>query len=543
MKNFLFLASLMLFLSSCFKGQEVDVIVHNAAIHSMNEGLEVYQAMAIKDGKIIEIGPERKILNQYRAEETIDAQGRDVYPGLIDAHGHILSYAKQKLSVDLVGALSYEELLVRTELYQQKFNRNTIIGRGWDQSLWGGDELPTNKRLNELFPSTPVALYRIDGHALLVNDKMLQKAGITAATKVEGGIIHLDSTNAPTGVLVDNAMELVNSVLPEFDQEEVMLAITEIQQELLQYGITSVHEAGINFKDIALLEKMIDQGILDVELYAMLLTSEENFDFVRKHGVYTHKNLLIRSFKVYGDGALGSRGAFLKKPYADAHNHHGVLTTSIGEMKTIANFCLEHNYQMNTHAIGDSTNRILLELYQNAFSKNPDHRWRIEHAQVIDPTDFKLFAEYGVFPSVQPTHAVSDQRWAESRLGKDRMKGAYAYKTLLDNYGMVALGTDFPVENIDPFMTIHSAILRKNSDGVPGSGFYSSEALTLDECMQGMTKWAAMASFQEDQFGQLVKGMDATFAIFESPIQPKEPYQQNFALYTFIKGKKVYSVE
>lgn len=533
---------LLIVLSSCFKGKHADVIIHNAVIHTMDEGMRKYDAMAILDGKIIELGAERQILNKYSADEVIDAQGKDVYPGLTDAHGHILSYAQQKLSVDLIGCKSMAQLIVRTEKFQQKYKRDVVIGRGWDQSLWGENDLPNNKALNEAFPTTPVCLYRVDGHALLANDAMLKLAGINAELVVEGGIILLEE-GTPTGVLVDNAMELVNNKLPQFSNEEMTTAIMDIQSELLMYGITGVHEAGIDVNDIALFKSLIDNAGFEINVYAMLSANKESIEFARKNGIYEYKNLYIRSFKVYGDGALGSRGAFLKQPYSDDHNHRGVLTTTQAEMKVIAKLCLDLGYQMNTHAIGDSTNRILLELYKMANDLNPDHRWRIEHAQVVDPVDFRLFANYGVIPSVQPTHAVSDQRWAETRLGKERMKGAYAYNTLLKMNGILAIGTDFPVENIDPFMTIFAATKRKNSDGYPASGFYLQEAISLEDCLNGMTKWAALAAFQEDHLGILEKGMDATFVIFEKPIRESEIYEANFAAYTFIKGKKVYSIE
>lgn len=541
MKFSLLLIVILLF-SSCFKGEQADVIIHNAVIHSMDESMTEYEAMAIRDGKIIELGPERQILNKYSSDEIIDAQGKDVYPGLTDAHGHILSYAQQKLSVDLIGCKSMAQLIVRTEKFQQQYKRDVIIGRGWDQSLWGETDLPNNRALNEAFPNTPVCLYRVDGHALLANDAMLKLAGITSDLLVDGGIILLKE-GEPTGVLVDNAMELVNEKLPEFSKEEMSTAVLDIQAELFMYGITGVHEAGVDVEDVALFKSLIDQGGFDLNVYAMLSANEKSIDFARKNGVYEYKNLLIRSFKVYGDGALGSRGAFLKQAYFDAHDHHGVLTTTQEEMRRIANACLEVGYQMNTHAIGDSTNRILLELYELAANQNPDHRWRIEHAQVVDPKDFDLFAKFGVIPSIQPTHAVSDQRWAEARLGKERMKGAYAYNTLLKSTGIIAIGTDFPVENTDPFMTIFAATKRKNSDGYPSQGFYSNEAISLNDCLSGMTKWAALAAFQEDHLGVLAKGMDATFAIFEKPIRVTENFEPNFASYTFIKGKKVYSTE
>jgi predicted amidohydrolase YtcJ len=542
MKFILFLSSLLLIVSACYKGKSVDLVIHNAKVHTLVDNSEIAEAIAINDGKIVEIGPERQILNKYSAEEQIDAEGKDIYPGFTDAHGHILSYAKQLLSADLVGSRSMDEILVRLEKYQSKNNRKFIIGRGWDQSLWGTTEFPTNEQLNKLFPTTPVCLIRIDGHALLANDALLKLAGISSETTINGGIIHVKDGKC-TGLLVDNAMNPIYALMPEFPKKEIIEAIKEIQEELYQYGITGVHEAGIEFKDISLFKELIDKHAFKLNLYAMLMTSDENIAFAKKNGIYTYKNLSIRSFKVMGDGALGSRGALLKQAYSDEHNHHGVLTTSLDDMKRIADICESTGYQMNTHAIGDSTNKILLDLYERIFKVNRDHRWRIEHAQVIDPKDFELFSKYAVFPSVQPTHAVSDQRWAEQRIGRKRMIGAYAYKTLLNQFGMIAIGTDFPIELTDPFLTIHAAVQRTNIDNIPSGGFYINEALTLDECIKGMTSWAAFASFQENQLGTLEKGKDATFVIFENPVRTQPNFQPNFSSLTFIKGEKVYSVE
>jgi predicted amidohydrolase YtcJ len=542
MKFILYLSSLLLIVSACYKGKSVDLVIHNAKVHTLVDNSEIAEAIAINDGKIVEIGPERQILNKYSAEEQIDAEGKDIYPGFTDAHGHILSYAKQLLSADLVGSRSMDEILVRLEKYQSKNNRKFIIGRGWDQSLWGTTEFPTNEQLNKLFPTTPVCLIRIDGHALLANDALLKLAGISSETTINGGIIHVKDGKC-TGLLVDNAMNPIYALMPEFPKKEIIEAIKEIQEELYQYGITGVHEAGIEFKDISLFKELIDKHAFKLNLYAMLMTSDENIAFAKKNGIYTYKNLSIRSFKVMGDGALGSRGALLKQAYSDEHNHHGVLTTSLDDMKRIADICESTGYQMNTHAIGDSTNKILLDLYERIFKVNRDHRWRIEHAQVIDPKDFELFSKYAVFPSVQPTHAVSDQRWAEQRIGRKRMIGAYAYKTLLNQFGMIAIGTDFPIELTDPFLTIHAAVQRTNIDNIPSGGFYINEALTLDECIKGMTSWAAFASFQENQLGTLEKGKDATFVIFENPVRTQPNFQPNFSSLTFIKGEKVYSVE
>ncbi len=531
---------LSLTLTSCYKGIEVDLVIHNGKIHTMNDKNQVVEAVAIKDGKILEIGPNQQILNKYNAEKVVDAQSRDIYPGLTDAHGHILSYINQKLSVDLVGSKSYKEMISRIEKYQTIKKRKIIVGRGWDQSLWGSKDLPTNEQLNKSFPSTPICLYRIDGHAALVNDAMLKLAGINSSTMVEGGIISLKE-NKPTGLLIDNSMNLVNKLLPEFPSKEKIEALEEIQEELFQYGITGVHEAGIEFQDISFFRKLIDKEILKLNIYAMLLPSKENIDFASKSGKYVYQNLSIRSFKVFGDGALGSRGACLKEHYEDHHGHFGMLTTSLSEMEKIAQLCEKLGYQMNTHAIGDSTNSTLLKLYESVYSKNKDHRWRIEHAQVVDPNEINWFGKFGVFPSVQPTHAVSDQRWAKERLGENRMKGAYAYKSLLNSYGMLAIGTDFPVELTNPFLTIHAAVQRKDNNNFPSNGFYANESIQLDECLKGMTIWAAFASFDEGRLGSIEIGKDATLVIFEKPIESTDRYSENFAWKTYIKGINVYS--
>ncbi len=544
MKNNLLLAIFFvtMMLSSCIKGKSVDLVIYNAQIHTMDEAGHLFNAMAIKDGKIVEVGPERQIRNKYASEEEIDAQGKDIYPGFTDAHGHIFSYADQLLSANLVGSKSFDEVLVRLEKYQQKKHRSFIIGRGWDQSLWEDKAFPTNEKLSQLFPTTPVCLIRIDGHALIANDALLKLAKIDASTKIEGGIIHLNDGKC-TGFLVDNAMNPIYQLMPPFPEKEVMKAILEIQDELLQYGITGVHEAGIQYNQLGIFKKLIAQQKLVININAMLMYTKENKAFVLKNGIYTNKNLLIRSFKVIGDGALGSRGAFLKKEYTDQHDHYGVLTTPISEIKAIAEFCQKVGYQLNTHAIGDSTIALLLSIYKNIYTVNKDHRWRIEHAQVVDKKDIDLFGKYAVFPSIQPTHAVSDQRWAEQRLGKERIKNAYAYKSLLNQFGMVAIGTDFPIELTDPFLTIHAAVQRKNSENFPSNGFYPFEQLSMEECLKGMTIWAAYAAFQEKQLGSLEKGKDATFAIFENKITSTSEYKPNFSLATYIKGKKVYSVE
>lgn len=537
---FLFLA-LATFLFSCMKGQKVDLIIHNANIHVMDDAGSVHEAMAIRDGKVIEVGPERQILNKYRSDEDIDALGKDVYPGLTDAHGHLLMYANQKLGVDLTGAKSMDEVIYRCEKYFAKSSNKFIIGGGWDQSLWGNDSMPNNKKLSEVFKNIPVCLYRVDGHAALVNEYLFKKAKIQS-TIVDGGEVKMVN-GVPTGLLLDNAMNFISKHVPAYPLSQVKKAISEIQEELFQYGITGTHEAGIDFKHIQLFKSMISSGKLKLELYAMLMNSPENRTFAIKNGPYRFRNLSIRSFKVFADGSLGSRGALLKKPYTDDHHSHGLLLTSVNEMKNIAQFCLKHGYQMNTHGIGDSANALILDIYKNAFNRNPDHRFRIEHSQVIDPADFAKFSEYAVFPSVQPTHATSDQRWAENRLGKNRLQGAYAYRTLLRQYGMLAIGTDFPVESTNPFFTIHAAVQRKNPTNQPLNGFLSQESLSLDEVIRGMTIWAAFSSFQENELGSLEKGKRANFVIFDKPLESNPSFEQNYAWRTFIRGKMVFALD
>ena len=556
----------LLSLTSCMKGESVDMIIHNARIHTMTDDDKVQDAIAIRDGKIVEIGPERQILNKYSADEYIDAEQRDIYPGWVDAHGHMMNYARSKLSVDLIGCASFDELLLRIEKYQSKHKRPFIIGRGWDQSLWG-DEMPTNERLSELYPDIPVCLFRIDGHALLANDYLIAQSNLiekyTEDSELHNGG-HYESYDGPielsflaenhedidpyrlfppTGVFVDNAMNPILEVLPDFPDKELVASLLEVQDELFMYGLTGVHEAGLNDRDFKLFDRLVGERKLKLNIYAMLLPTPDNVQFAKDNGVYRNKNLYVRSFKVYGDGALGSRGAFLKHPYADRHDHSGYLTTSPERMQELFDLCQLTGYQMNTHAIGDSTNRIILELYQKMFEYNPNHRWRIEHAQIVDPNDWHYFSDAAIIPSVQPTHATSDQRWAASRLGSHRMEGAYAFRSLLNQSGVLAIGTDFPVEYTDPFKTIHAAVERKNGENFPSEGFRSEEAITLNECILGMTKWAAFSSFQEEQLGTLEKGKDATISMFQKPVVSKPSFETNFADLVLIKGKKVYSNE
>jgi predicted amidohydrolase YtcJ len=528
-------------LSSCMKTESADLVVFNAEINTMNENGDVAQAMAIRDGKVIEFGPDRQILNKYSYSNSIDARGKQIYPGFIDAHGHMISYAALLLGVDLVGSPSEIEMLERVSSYKNEHNKAVIIGMGWDQSLWKDDAFPDNGKLNEMFPKTPVCLYRIDGHSALVNNSFI---GLLGDFEVpNGGAVLQDEFGNYTGLFVDAALQLFEGVLPKYTNDEMKPKLLEIQEELLAHGVTGVHEAGVDADELSLLDEMVSSNALKLNIYAMLAPSEENKNFVRKNGVYRNKSLLVRSFKAYVDGALGSSGALLKEPYHEHPNYNGLSLSSVSELNRLRDFCLSNGYQLNCHGIGDAAVSQILEMCKKAYDKNPDHRFRLEHAQVVDPKDLKLFNTYAVFPSVQPTHATTDQRWAASKLGAERMKGAYAYKSLLNQFGMIALGTDFPIEYTNPYYTIHSAVHRKNAKGFPKKGFLAEESLSIKETLKGMTIWGAFASFQEKELGSLEQGKHATFFILDRPLNKSSTFSPNYSWKTFVKGEIVHSLD
>jgi len=528
-------------LSSCMKTEPADLVVFNAEIHTMNENNDVAQAVAVRDGKIIEFGPDRQILNKYAYTRSIDARGKQIYPGFIDAHGHLMSYAAQLLGVNLVGSLSEVEMLKRVEKYRDLNKCPIIIGMGWDQSLWDETAFPDNKKLNVLFPDTPVCLYRIDGHSALVNKAFIQLLGDFDVPY--GGAILTDDSGLYTGLFIDAALQLFEEVLPKYTDEELRTKILAIQKELFSHGVTGVHEAGVNADELSLLNEMINSGDLKLNIYAMLSPSRQNKKFARENGIYRNKTLLVRSFKAYVDGALGSSGAHLKEPYHDHPNYNGLTLSNIDSLNTLRDFCLLNGYQLNCHGIGDAAVSQILRMCKVAYEKNPDHRFRLEHAQVVDSIDFHLFNDYAVFPSVQPTHATTDQRWAISKLGPERMKGAYAYKSLLNEFGMIALGTDFPIEYTNPFFTIHSAVHRQNSKGIPKEGFLAEESLTFQETLKGMTIWAAFSSFQETELGSLEQGKQATFVILDRPLNKSKVFMPNYSWKTFLNGDIVHSLD
>ncbi|BAO55520.1 amidohydrolase [Nonlabens marinus] len=544
MKKISFFALLVCLISCQNKDADnyVDAIYQNGTIYTVDNEFSTATAMAVRDGKIIAVGSQDDIdaLN-LKADTIIDLAGQFVYPGLIDAHCHFYRFGQQLQQVDLVGTTSYQEVLDKVEAFQEKNNTAYIIGRGWDQNDWDIKEYPTKAELSELFPDTPVALTRIDGHAMIVNDAALKLAGIDRNTPFSGGDIE-QKDGELTGILVDNPMELIEKTFPVDSRKADVEALMDAQEINFSYGLTTVDDAGLNRNTIELIDSLQQAGALKMKVYAMVSNTPENLDYYLDKGIIKTDRLNVRSIKFYADGALGSRGAAMKEEYSDRENHFGALLSSVEDFKKTAERIAATDYQMNTHAIGDSANVVVLKTYRELLNDMPDRRWRVEHAQIISPADFEYFDRDRILPSVQPTHATSDMYWAEDRVGAERIKGAYAYQKLLDQSGMVALGTDYPVEQVNPFLTFYAAVARQDTSVYPENGFNMQDALSREDALRGMTIWAAYSNFEEKEKGSLEKGKSADFMILKEDLM-KMPIQNVPTLKvqaTYINGEKVY---
>ncbi|ALJ00891.1 amidohydrolase [Rufibacter tibetensis] len=533
---------LSLLSSSCSRGEKADLLVYNATLYTVNKGFDKAQALAVKDGKILEVGTSEGLRKKYKATEEMDAQGKPVYPGLIDAHAHFFRYAMNLREADLVGTTSFSEVIQRLQAQRKELpNAAWLTGRGWDQNDWKVKQFPTKDTLDVLFPDVPVLIQRVDGHAFLANQKALDLAGITPQTTINGGKVEVVNGKL-TGILVDNAGDLASSKIPMPSPSELAVVLKEAEQNLFAVGVTSVVDAGLEKSAIDLLDSLQKKEELGIRIYAMLSPTPENKSYFFKKGPYTTERLNVRSFKVYGDGALGSRGACLLHPYSDKPNETGFLLETVQQYKDLAAELYQHNFQMNTHAIGDSANRVILQIYGNLLKGKNDRRWRIEHAQVVNPADIPLFGQYSILPSVQPTHATSDMYWASERLGLDRVKHAYAFKALLQQNNMIPLGSDFPVEHINPLYGFHSAIARQDAENFPAGGFQMENALTREEALKGTTIWAAYANFEEKQKGSLEPGKVADFVILDQDIMTIKPESIRGVkvLSTYLNGQKVF---
>ncbi len=543
MKSILSLFLLLFIIACAPEKQPADLLIKNGTIYTVNKDFDTADALVIKDGKILEIGLKPELELKYYIAKTYDAKGRTVIPGLIDAHAHLFNLGAKLQNVDLVDTQSYAEVLERVVAFQKEKNVGFILGRGWDQNDWEVKEFPTKKELDSLFPEIPVALTRIDGHAMITNSKALEMAGITSETKMDGGEV-IVINGEPTGLLVDTPMSLVWNVIPNMTPEVARQALIDAQKICFELGLTTINDAGLGKKTIELIDKMQADGSLAIRVYAMVSNSKDNLDYYLKKGIIKTDRLNVRSVKVYADGALGSRGAALRAPYSDKENHFGAMITPQDSLMKLAKRIAAAGYQMNTHAIGDSANVAVIRAYQEALKGKTDARWKVEHAQILSASEFDKFSK-NIIPSVQPTHATSDMYWAEDRVGSERIKGAYAYKTLLDQAGIIALGTDFPVEKVNPMYTFYAAVARKDLKNYPEDGYRMEEALTREEALKGMTIWAAYSNFEEAEKGSIEVGKFADFTILDQDIMtiPADSIPNVKVISTFVNGEEVYSQE
>ncbi|MGB3605730.1 amidohydrolase, partial [Psychroserpens sp.] len=495
--------------------QNVDSIVINANVYTIDGDFTKAEAFAIKDGKFVAVGTSEAIKKKYQSSTIIDANGKTITPGFIDAHCHFLRLGLDQQTVNLTGTTSFEEVVKEVLDFQNERQVDYILGRGWDQNDWEDNRFPNKKLLDKLFPNTPIALSRVDGHAILCNQAALDLGNVTKNSKVEGGEVVIENGEL-TGVLIDNAENLVMNYWPEPSRTDNVNALLAAQKICFDLGLTTIDDAGLSQDSIELIDSLQTTGDLKMRVYAMVSFSEKNVDYYLKKGITKTDRLNVRSFKFYADGALGSRGAMLRAPYSDKAGHFGLLVTDLQTFETNAERIAKSEFQMNTHAIGDSANHAVLQTYSKVLTNQTDRRWRVEHAQIVSPEDFEMYKN--IMPSIQPTHATSDMYWAEDRLGNERIKGAYAYKQLLEAYGKVALGTDFPVEQVSPFLTFYAAVARQDQKQFPDDGFQTENGLTREETLKGMTIWAAFSNFEDHEKGSIEAGKFADFIVLDQDI-------------------------
>ncbi|MGA0434700.1 MAG: amidohydrolase [Flavobacteriales bacterium] len=535
----------LLMVSGCtYKSEVADMIIHNGKIITLDFENSKGQAIAVKNGMILEVGPNRAILNKYQAEEYVDLKGGVVMPGLMDAHAHLVGYADGLLEANLVGSSSWEEAISRMESHQEEWPFDWGIGRGWDQNDWSLQSFPTRRELDSIFPSIPVAMERIDGHAMVVNATALQLAGIVSGElpQVEGGEILVDDDGEPTGVLIDNACELIQRLIPTRSNSERLDALVQAQDQLFQVGLVGVTDAGLPPAEIERLDSLQREGILKLRLNVLVSASDSNISWLVDGGRIMSERLVVNGVKFYMDGALGSRGAMLREPYSDRPEWHGLLTQDIEQYRSQLSVLYENNLQAATHCIGDSAVRLVVQEYADLLNGTNDRRWRIEHAQVVSAEDVADIGLNNLIPSIQTTHATSDMYWAGERLGRNRIRRAYAYQELLNAIGMVAIGTDFPVEDIDPRKTFVSGVARVDAVGYPAGGFQPENALSPEQTLRGMTQWVSLAQFQETQLGTIEPGKWADFTWVDRDWLSVDPMQvlTTEVMGTCIGGEWVY---
>lgn len=527
---------------SCQVKNNVDQIIKNALIYTVDSDFTTAQCLAIKDGKFVAVGSDESIQNKYTSENVTDLKGKFIFPGFIDPHCHFYGYGLTLAQVDLRGTQSYPEVIERAKQHHSQFNTEWITGRGWDQNNWETQEFPTKKLLDIAFPTTPVLLRRIDGHAAIANSAALNLANITVASKFKGGKA-LRENGALTGLLIDKAVDQVLAVIPEPSNSDKINGLMHAQKNCFAVGLTSVSDAGLFNNTILLIDSLQKNQKLQMRIYAMLEPTKENLDTFLKKGHYKTPYLNVRSLKLYADGALGSRGACLLKPYSDDTKNYGIMVETPEYLKSMCKLAYENNYQVNTHCIGDSANRVMLTIYSDILKGENDRRWRIEHAQVVNPKDVKKYGGFSIIPSVQTTHCTSDMYWADERLGAARIEHAYAWQNLLKQNGWLPNGSDFPIEDINPLFGFYAAVTRKDQKGMPKNGFYPEQKLTRIQALKAMTIWAAKAQFEEDEKGSIEPGKFADFVITNDDLLtlPENKLFKVTIEQTYSNGKLVYT--
>lgn len=530
-----------------------DLIVINAHIYTADETRPIVDALAVRGGRVAFVGETRGALSlKGAATRVVDLGGRTLIPGMVDAHGHVSGLGSALAIVDLTGAASYDEVIARvTAKAKTTPSGQWITGRGWDQNRWGDTRFPTHEKLSAAVPNNPVYLERVDGHAGLANRRALDAAGLSAATKdPDGGHVERLADGTPAGVFVDNAQGLVGRVVPGPSRDDVKRQVRAAIAEAQRWGLTGVHDAGAGQQVLDIYEELGRSGELNVRMYAMISGGRDESPLLDRwlargpqSGLYGG-TLWVRSIKLYADGALGSRGAALLDPYSDDAKNSGLLVSPPALILDVAIRALKAGFQVSTHAIGDRGNRVVLDAYESALKAVPvaDHRFRVEHAQILNFADIPRFAKLGVIPSMQSSHQTSDMYWAGRRLGVERLPGAYAWRSLIDAGVVIPNGSDFPVEQVNPLISFHAAVSRQDADNWPAGGWYPEQRMTRDEALRSMTLWPAYAGFQERELGSLTAGKYADFVVLDQDIMrvPAELILRTHVLSTWVGGKAVY---
>ncbi len=512
----------VLFLTACSTESPSGYILTDAVVYTVNDAQPTAESFAVIDGRIGTVGTADEVRAAHPGLEERSAGGKTIVPGFIDAHGHFMGLGTQRLQVDLRGTRSLEEVMSRLKAYEADLPDSAwITGRGWNQELWPTRAFPTAADLDAHFPDRPVWLGRIDGHAAWANTAAMEAAGmdkIRETRYVVGGAIIRGADDEPTGIFIDAAENIINAVVPDLNEEQLDRALELALQESAEVGLTGVHDAGVGMATIERYQRFINEERFPMRMYAMVGGTGSTFDAIcNNHIIDYGERLTVRSVKLYLDGALGSRGAALIDDYSDDPGNRGLLFSEPEEFAEVVQQAVDCGYQVNTHAIGDRGNQVLLDSYEAA-GVSPEGRHRDEHTQIIQLSEIDRFKELGIIASMQPTHATSDLNMAEDRLGPFRIRGGYAWKTLLDAGVPLALGSDFPVEKSDPLLGFFAAVTRQTETLFPEGGWYPEERLSREETLYGFTKGAAFAAFQEDVSGSIETGKHADFVVLSDDI-------------------------